>query len=435
MDPVMRSHGGTWVAWGSGNADRDVCRDDRVEVPPASPCYALRRVWLTRNEISGYYYGFSNRVLWPLAHCLVEKTYLKEGYWRAYKKVNAKFAKAVLEESFSRDMIWVHDYHLALLPRLLRDKREDARIAFFWHIPFPPWEILRVLPWRDELLKGLLGSDLLGFHVDAYARNFLSSVEAGLRVEVDWENRRVKAGDRGVAVRTLPIGVDFAALASRASAGRVKARIRRLKGRLGKRRLILGVDRLDYTKGILGKFKAFEAFLERYPRYREKVVLVQVASPSRTKVEEYRAMKKEVDEAAGRINGRFQRPGWTPLVYINRYVPMDKLLAYYNAADVALVTPLADGMNLVAKEYVAVSEDGVLVLSEFAGAAAELEEALIVNPYDMRGFSEAIRKALQMPRRERKRRLRAMIRKVKDRDVEWWLGKFFEEWKHRYGRG
>jgi trehalose 6-phosphate synthase len=429
LDSVMQSCQGTWIAWGSGNADREVCgSESKVLVPEENPRYTLKRIWLSKKEVSNYYYGFCNRILWPISHLFREKARFKKEYWRAYRNVNNKFTRSVLEEIKSGDNVWVQDFHLCLVPELLRDKGDDINIAHFWHIPFPPWEIFSTIPWRREILKGLLGCDLIGFHTSSYVDNFQDCVKREFSAdifeatgEIEWENRRVK-------VEAFPIGIDYDRYRALASSTEVGAHTFKLRRRIRSERIIFGIDRLDYTKGILNRLLAFERFLETNPRYRGRVVFVQVASPSRTKVWEYRMMKREIDENVGRINGRFQTPNWAPIIYIYRYIPTEELMSFYQVADIAMITPLIDGMNLVAKEYVAVKDDGVLILSEFAGASQEMKDAILVNPHDIDKTAKAITKSLNMSKAERERRIRVLREKIKNHDVHWWLNRFLEEW-------
>ena len=433
LDPVMQSYGGTWVAWGSGDADFEVTdSQNRVQVPCENPRYMLKRVRLSEREISRYYYGFSNRVLWPISHLFIEKAYFNSEYWRAYRRVNAKFAKVVLDEAASDDMIWVHDYHLSMVPRFIRDANEDAKIAFFWHIPWPPWEVFGSLPWRGEIIEGLLSSDLIGFHTQPYVKNFMECAER-LGASIDRRRGIVKLSDREVRVKAFPIGIDHGQLASFSSSKKMGKKAKILRRLLRAKYLILGVDRLDYTKGILNRLRAFGGFLEKYPEFIGKVVFVQITTPSRTRVEEYRKMKREIDEIVGRINGRFQKVDWIPIRYFYRSIPRERLLAYYLAADVALVTPLIDGMNLVAKEYITTKGDsGTLILSEFTGAAKELKEAILVNPYDTEDIIEALKKALEMSPVEKRQRFEALKQKVKKHDIYWWSERFFGEWRKMY---
>jgi len=431
LDPIMRSTGGLWVAWGSGNLDFTVSDNGgRVKVPPEKASYTLRRVRLSSRDITQYYYGFSNRVIWPVFCLFLDKAHFMIDFWKSYQRVNEKFARAIIEEAKADDLIWVHDYHLSLVPSLIRDLVEDAKIAFFWHIPWPPPEGFFTLPWRMEMLEGLLGSDLIGFQTQRQAENFIECAKKELNASFD--GRVLKTDDREVVVKAIPIGVDYREITSHSR--KIATRASKLRQRLSVEHLILGVDRLDYTKGILNKLSAFERFLEKNPVFQGKVTLVQLAAPSRTRVKEYREMKTKVDETVARINGRFQTMTWVPVRYFYRRIPQERLIAYYKAADVTLVTSLADGMNLVAKEYVAakVNGDGMLILSQFAGAAEELSEAIIVNPYDVEGLAEAIKEALEMPYAKRKQRMNRLKEKVKKHDIYWWLENFLSEWRSIY---
>lgn len=430
LDSLMIKRGGKWIAWGSGNADFTI-NNGVVNVPPDNPKYVLKRIRLSKREISNYYYGFSNRVLWPISHYFLEKCNFSPKYWKSYYKVNKKFANAVLEE-MDDEMIWIHDYHLALVPKFIRNARDDAKIAFFWHIPWTSWEIFGSLPWRGEIMEGLLNSDLIGFHTDGHVKNFIECVKKEMEDAFINKNVVERRGRKAI-VESFPVGIDYEKFSSHSSSKSTIKRGKIIKKKLTAERIILGVDRLDYSKGILNRIKSFERFIEKYPKYRGKVTFLMVASPSRTKIEEYRQMKKEIDEAIGRINGKFQSLDWIPIRYFYRFVPQERLIAYYLIADAALVTPLIDGMNIVSKEYVATNDkDGVLILSEFAGAAEELKEALIVNPYDIEEVADAIKDALEMLPDERKRRSRDLKKRVKKRDIYWWMKNFMRKWRGCY---
>lgn len=436
LDPVMWSTGGVWVSWGSGEADFTVSDGHgRVMVPPEDPSYTLKRVRLTKRDISNYYYGFSNRVLWPIFNLSLDRARFREDYWRAYKRVNSKFADAILEETEIDDLIWIHDYHLSLVPRLVRNVVDNARIALFWHIPWVPPEIFFNLPWHREILEGLLASDLIGFQTRSYVKNFVDCAEKELNAVYNEGERVLEIADHKIVVMAFPIGIDYDGWANLSRERKTLKRAERLRRRSDTRHIILGVDRLDYSKGILNKLRAFERFLEENPDFRGKVTLIQVASPSRTRVQEYREMKREIDETVGRINGRFQTMDWVPIRYFYRYIPLESLVAYYKIADVALITPLVDGMNLVSKEYIATKNtegDGVLILSEFAGAAEELNEALIINPHDIEGIAGAVKDALEMPLEKKRERLNTLRNKVKEHNIYWWLRRFLEEWGSIY---
>jgi alpha,alpha-trehalose-phosphate synthase [UDP-forming] len=411
LAPVMA--GGTWLAARNESAGGGGRIDDGE--------IAVRLVGVPDREYTGFYQGLANRAVWPIFHSLVPYANFDPAAWRDYVRVNERFADAVLEEARTDDVVWVQDYHLMLVPRLLRMSRPDLRIGFFLHIPFPPFEVFRVLPWAREILAGLLGADLVGFHTNGYAEDFLATA------------RRLFHGEPPPRVRVgaFPIGIDAADFAKEAS--EVDVAVKRLRAALrvepNRRVVALGVDRLDYTKGIRERLLAVERFLEAYPRWRSRFSFVQVAVPSRTRVEEYRRMKEELDRTVGRINGRFGEAGWVPIRYLYRSLARRELVTYYRAADLALITPLRDGMNLVAKEYVAsrVDDTGALVLSELTGAASELHGALRVNPYDLDGVASAIAEALAMPPAEQARRMAAMREHVARYDTRWWSETFLRE--------
>jgi len=396
-----------------------------TEVPPDDPKYKLKRISFSEGEVSRYYRGFSNGTIWPLFHLFPERVHFIEKDWRYYQRVNMKFATATVKEIQTDDMIWINDYHLSLVPKFIREMNRDAKIAFFWHIPWVNWDVFGKLPWRTEIFEGLLGSDLIGFHTKSYVGKFLECAEK-LGFSVNKKKGIIKY-DHGVSVKSFPIGIDCSVFQKVYAKDVIK-----LKKNMRAEQLIVGVDRLDYTKGIVDRLLAFQRFLEKYPKFRGKVVLLQIATPSRTKVEEYRKIKKEIDETVGRINGLFQRMDWVPIMYFYRTFSQPQLAVFYRASDVALVTPWMDGMNLISKEYIAANEDGVLILSEFAGAAEDLEEAIIVNPYDIEGVADAIKDALEMSPEERKMRFKVLSKKVRKTNINWWLNKFLKEWNKVY---
>ena len=382
---------------------------------------------LRPEEVEGYYNAFSNGVLWPVCHYMIERLPLETPDWEVYRAVNERFAAAIAAMWRPGDVIWVHDFHLMLLPQLLRERLPQARIGFFLHIPFPSSEVFRVLPRRTELLQGLLGADLIGFHTLAYLRHFAASTLRllGLEVEVD----RVAVAGREVRLTALPMGIDVAHFEALAAEPELQAEAAALRAERGTTQVVLGIDRLDYTKGIPRRLLAFERLLERRPAGAPPVQLVQVAVTSRGEVNEYRSFKRSVDELVGRINGRFGTPGYTPIHYMNRGLDSRGVTALYRAADVMLVTPLRDGLNLVAKEFVAARSDGdgVLVLSEFAGVAAEMPDALQFNPYDLDGAAAAVERALAMPVEERRRRMAQLREAVLQHDVHGWVRTFLDE--------
>ena len=414
-----------WLGWpgdlsGATTTQRetfDHCMQDRRLVP----------VHLSSDQVDRYYHGFSNRVLWPLFHYLIDRLPADLSGWDAYRTANEAFAEAVAREYRNDDTIWVHDYQLMLLPGLLRERLPRARIGFFLHIPFPSSEVFRILPWRREVLNGLLGADLLGFHTFAYMRHFVTSLLHVNGGEVDID--RVRTAGREVKLGVFPMGIDSAEFSNLAADADVLARVEAIRHDAGGRRIVLGIDRLDYTKGIPRRLEALECLLERDAALRDGIRYIQIAVPSREEVDSYRQFRREVEERVGHINGAYGTVHSLPVHYVHGSVSPRELVALYCAADVMLVTPLRDGMNLVAKEFVASrgDEDGVLVLSEFAGAAAELNGAVIVNPYDIDGVADSIQRALSMPVEERRTRMRVLRRRVFDHDVHAWAGAFLEQ--------
>lgn len=431
LDPVLQACHGTWVAWGHGSADRQaVDAQDHVQVPPNNPQYTLRRLWLSEAQVRGFYYGFANSALWPLCHLSLERTVFKPHHWRHYQDVNAYFAKAVVEECAGMPaIVWVQDYHLALCPALLRPRLHDAAIMHFWHIPWPPWEIYRVCPWRKELLEGLLGNDLLGFHLEQYCHNFLECAERGLGASVDYKAGVVEYEGHETWVRPFPISIDYDWWANLASGRRVAHKVTRLRAQpdLAFPILGLGVDRLDYTKGIVQRFEAIERFLEKYPEYQGRFGFVQIAVPSRTQIQDYRQVKAEVERVVARVNERFGVETARPIYYRYEHLEPAEVAVYYRMADFAMVTSLYDGMNLVAKEFVAsqVEPRGVLLCSEFAGAAEELDNALLVNPYDTESMADTLKQAIDMSPAEKAQRMARLQAHVAEHNIYKWLADIF----------
>jgi trehalose 6-phosphate synthase len=430
LEPVLQACNGTWIAHGSGDADREtVDQHDRISVPPDDPKYTLRRVWLDAREEEGYYYGFANEGLWPLCHIAHTRPLFRASDWEQYQAVNRKFANALVEEMAETEhpVVLVQDYHFALLPRMVKEMRPDARVALFWHIPWPNAEAFGICPWQNELLDGLLGADLIGFHVQAHCNNFQQTVDRSLEAQVDWEHFSVKRHEHATLIRPFPISVDFDEFKSPAGgvASNELARTALLK-ELGVEAIFVGVgvDRVDYTKGILERFLAIERLFERYPAYIKQFVFVQIGAPSRTRIRRYHDLLVEVEAEAERINRRFQTASWKPIVFRKRQHSHQEIEHYYRAADLCLVTALHDGMNLVAKEFLACrdDEDGVLVLSCFTGAARELRDALLVNPYDIDQTAEAIRLALVMDPEERKQRMQRMRKLIREQNIYRWAG-------------
>ncbi|MGA9207969.1 MAG: trehalose-6-phosphate synthase [Terriglobales bacterium] len=434
LEPILCACDGTWVAHGSGDADRETV-DERncVRVPPEQPRYTLRRVWLTKEEEEGYYFGFSNEGLWPLCHIAHTRPVFRESDWEWYRTVNLKFAEAVLDEmaSTERPVVIVQDYHFALLPRLIKEKRPDARVAIFWHIPWPNPEAFGICPWQRELLDGLLGADLIGFHIQSHCNNFLETVDGALESRIDREHFAVNRNQHLTSVRPFPISVVWEEPAADKKAKPVYKQQSALLNEMGVDALFLGVgvDRVDYTKGILERFLAIERFLEKYPTYQGKLTFAQIGAPSRTHIKRYHDLLAEVEAEADRINWRFQSGKWKPIVFLKRHHSHEQISHFYRAADFCLVTSLHDGMNLVAKEFVAARDDeqGVLLLSIFTGASRELRDALIVNPYDTEQLADAIFRALEMEPREKKARMQHMRRVVKENNVYRWAATLIGE--------
>ena len=434
LEPVLRACGGTWVAHGSGDGDIDsVDVHDRLPVPPDDPHYTLRRVWLSKEEEQGYYYGFSNEGLWPLCHIAHTRPLFRADDWKHYREVNRKFADALLEEmaETKRPVVLVQDYHFALLPRMIKEQRPEARVAIFWHIPWPNPEAFGICPWQRELVDGLLGADLIGFHIQAHCTNFLQTVDRTIESRIDWDHSSVQRLEHRTTVRPFPISVECSDLpveVSRESAYEERGTLFKVLG-VEAALMGVGVDRLDYTKGILERFLAIERFLEKYPRYQGVFTFVQIGAPSRTHIKRYHDLQAEVEAEADRINWRFQADQWKPIVLLNRQHSHKEVEAYYRAADLCLVTSLHDGMNLVAKEFVATRSDerGVLILSCFTGAARELRDALQVNPYDIDQTADAIRAALEMASEEKQARMHRMRRTVRENNVYRWAGNLIAE--------
>ena len=436
LEPVLNACDGTWIAHGSGDADSEVVdTHDRLRVPPDDPRYTLRRVWLGKEEEQGYYYGFANEGLWPLCHIAHTRPIFRADDWQHYQQVNRKFTDAVLEEieDTPGPVILVQDYHFVLLPRMIKEKRPDARVAIFWHIPWPNPEAFGICPWQRQLVDGLLGADLVGFHVQSHCNNFLQTVDRTVESRVDWEHFSVLRQDHRTIVRPFPISVDLTddEPAEDDNQGFTYEERAALMRGLGVETTFLGigVDRVDYTKGILERFLAVERFLEKNPTYQGKFTFVQIGAPSRTHIKRYHDLLAEVEVEADRINWRFQRDKWKPIVFLKRQHSHKEITPYYRAADLCLVTSLHDGMNLVAKEFLAARRDerGVLILSQFTGAARELRDALLVNPYDIEQTAEAIRVALEMEPEDKQLRVQRMRRVIKEHNIYRWAGNLITE--------
>ena len=433
LEPVMRACGGTWVAHGSGNADRDVVdKHDHFPVPPGKPKYTLRRVWLSKADEDGYYYGFANEALWPLCHVVYHRPAFVTEDWDAYARVNQQFAGAVLDEARNRNaVVLIQDYHFALLPRFLREANPDLLIAQFWHIPWPSREAFRVCPWGPQILDGLLANDLLGFHIRYHCQNFIDTVAATTEARVDAEASAITRSGRQTLVRPFPISVDIDGVSEQVRSPDTNARAAHLRQHLGlaNQRVLLGIDRIDYTKGIPERLRALDRLLTLHPEHIGKIRFVQVGAPSRTRIPSYQALAREIEATVEEVNWKYAQGRWSPIIYRDAPAPLEDILAFYQLADVCVVTALHDGMNLVAKEYVAARPDGdgVLVLSRFTGSARELEQSLSVNPYAADEVAAAMHQALCMEESERRTRMAALRETIARNNIYRWAGKMVSD--------
>ena len=432
VEPVMRACSGTWIAHGSGSADRDVVdAHDRVRVPPGHDEYWLRRIWLTPEEEQGYYYGFANEGMWPLCHVAHVRPVFREADWEAYRAVNQRFADAVVAEARSDDpVVLVQDYHFALLPAMIREKLPQATILTFWHIPWPNPESFGICPWRREILQGMLGSTILGFHTRFHCKNFIETVDRYLEARIEHEHSTIAYREKETLVESYPISIEWP------DAGLEPVPIeecrRRVSQRLGLPEgacIAVGVDRFDYTKGILERLNAVERFLEKWPEWIGRFTFVQVAAPTRTALDEYRNFQERVERVTHRINTRFGKPGYSPVHLLAQHHEHDAVTELFRAADICVVTSLHDGMNLVCKEFVAARDDlqGVLILSRFAGAVREMQEALIVNPYHVEETADALQRAATMPQLEQRERMGSLRSTVREFNVYRWAGRMLSD--------
>ena len=433
LDPVMRVCDGLWIAHGSGDADREtVEKNDTLRVPPGDPAYTLKRIWLTREEEDGYYNGFANEGLWPLCHITHNRPEFRLEDWTHYRKVNEKFADALLEEIAGEDspLVLVQDYHLALLPSLIKERRPDAKVAIFWHIPWPNPEAYGICPWRQEILQGMLGSDIIGFHIQFHCNNFLETVDQFLESKIDWEQFSVTRGGHSTLIKPFPISVRFGDPREMTSSDDHPAKEDLLR-KIGVQAeyLGVGVDRIDYTKGIPERFRAIDRFFEKYPEFLERFTFVELGAPSRTHIKKYRDLMVEIEEAVEKINWRFRTKTWRPIVFLKAQHTHEAIEPFYKSSDLCMVTSLHDGMNLVAKEFVVArdDEDGVLILSQFTGASRELKDAVIVNPYDIEQMADAICLSLRMPSAERRARMGRMRATIREYNIYRWAGKLIAE--------
>ncbi len=432
IDPIMRACGGTWIAHGSGNADRKFSNSkDKLGVPPGDNRYILKRVWLTKEEEEGYYYGFANEGLWPLCHMTHTRPIFRETDWQVYKKVNQKFADSVLEELPVKDpFVFIQDYHFTMLAKMVKEKRPDARIAIFWHIPWSNPEVFSTCPYQEEILEGMLACDLIGFHVQSHCNNFLETANKLLESRVDTEKFSIVRLGKETLVRPFPISVDGVFNIGNRNPDLLRE-IDRIKKEfeLEDKVVAVGVDRIDYTKGLIERVLAVDRFIEKYPQYRNKFVFVQLAAPSRTHIKRYHDLMNEIDELVEKKNWKYSEGEWRPIIYLKRHFSPEEIRPYYALADICIVSSLHDGMNLVAKEYVASKSDlsGTLILSRFTGAAKELTDSILVNPYSIEEFSDAIKTAIEMPFEEKKKRMENMRKIVSENNVYRWAGNIITE--------
>jgi trehalose 6-phosphate synthase len=434
MDPVMQASRGLWVAHASGPADQEASdAHGFVEVPPDRPAYRLKRVWLSKRQEEGYYYGAANSALWPLCHVAYRRPVFRADQWETYRQVNRLFAESVAAEvGDQRAFIFIQDYHFALLPRMLRARCPRAVIAQFWHIPWPNPEVFRICPWRQEILEGMLGNHLLGFHIRYHVLNFLDTVDQELESRPDRERNAVMYRGLTTKVRAFPISIDFADISRRAASAETRRLAAALRRKYGLREdciLGVGADRIDYTKGLPERIDALDYFFDRFPQYRGRVVFFQAGVPSRTQVTEYQRLNEELNQRINAINWKYGREGWQPVIFAREHLDLSALLALYRMARFMFVSSLHDGMNLVAKEFVAAQVDGkgVLLLSKFTGAARELTDAIIVNPYDAYNTADRIRDAVEMDEMEVKRRMGRMRERVRENNIYRWAGDIIQK--------
>jgi len=434
LDPVMQASNGLWVAQGSGDADRKVTdKSGKLRVPPDNPSYTLKRVWLTKEEENGYYFGYSNEAIWPLCHLAFQRPTFREEDWRHYERVNRKFADAILSEiGDKKAFIWIQDYHLCLLPRYLKEQAGNQLIiAHFWHIPWPSHEVFRICPQRKEILEGLLANDLLGFHIRYHCDSFLTAIDRELESKIDRERFSVIKGGHETLIRPYPISVDFEGISSAADSEKVKKAQEALieEFHLEDQAVLLGIDRIDYTKGIPERMLAVDRLLEKEPNLKEKITLFQVGEISRLHIPRYKALNDEINALVEQINWKHSTDNWKPITLVRRHLNLQELLALHRYARVCLVSSLHDGMNLVAKEFVSSRTDnkGALVLSQFTGASRELTDAILVNPYDRQNISDGIYVALNLPEDEEQKRMMKMREIVQNNNIFRWAGKIISE--------
>jgi len=434
LDPVMRVCRGTWVAYGSGNADKEVVdKNNTVGVPPGNPKYKLRRIWLSKDEENGYYYGYSNKAIWPLCHMTYTRPNFDEVDWAYYKIVNKKFADTILDVVKNKKaFVWIHDYHLFLLGKMLKEKNKNLLTAHFLHIPWPNTEAFRICPQKNDILEGLLANDLLGFHIRYHCANFMETVKLELEARVDAERNSVVYGGHETLVRAFPISVDFDEVSEATKLKETDKTMERLKDEFSIDDdvfIMVGLDRIDYTKGIIEKIQAVDRFFEKYPRYKGKVLFIQKGGLSRMHIPEYKELNDRLNGLVEEVNWKHSTEKWAPILFIRKHMTRKEIIALYKMADACIVSPSHDGMNLVCKEFIAAKNDlnGVLLLSQFTGAARELNEAIYVNPYDRENFAKALKDAIELDQHEKEKRMRKLRSVVRENNIYKWAGKFLDE--------
>lgn len=432
LDDILKQTGGLMVALAAGDADREtVDEKGRIEVPPKEKKYTLKRIFLNKTERDGFYYGFANQTLWPLCHVVFIKPIFSQKWWEAYTAVNQKYAETILEEIGDKEaFVWINDYHLALLAKFLKERSNKITVGTFWHIPWPTYEIFRICPWRKSLLEGLLGSDFVGFHRGYHVENFVECCRRELEVITDTEPRSVDFRNHTTRLANIPAGIDYAEIREKlAKITPVDKNLIQKDFGFSSELLIIGVDRIDYTKGLVERLKIIDRFFEKYPEFKEKLTYLSIGAPSRTQIPAYKALNTEIDMFVKKINEKYKTKKWKPIQFIKKMIPRERIFKYYNFADVCLVTSLDDGMNLVAKEYIiSCQEDkGVLLLSKFTGAAKDLSNALLINPYDTNNSADTLYKGLTMSKSEKIERNKIMRKTLKEHDTYHWAIKFIEK--------
>ena len=434
LNSILQATGGTWVAYGSGPADKKaVDAEGKVRLSPEDSAYTLKRVWLSKEEADGYYYGFSNQAIWPLCHIVYTRPIFRQSDWECYQKVNRMFAEEVLKEiGREKAFVWIQDYHLALVAKYIKEQRKDVICAQFWHIPWPNPEAFRICPMKREILEGLLANDMLGFHLRYYDGNFINTVEKEIEARIDKERTSIICHGHETMIRAFPISVDFQKISHDVDSQVVKERAARFKEELSispDLKIIIGLDRIDYTKGIPERLRAIGRFLEKYPQYKERFVFIQMGALSRVHIFQYRNLNDEINDLVEKINWRHSTENWSPIIFSRRTLSYSETLAFYRLGDLCIVSSLQDGMNIVAKEYICAKNnlDGMLLLSRFTGAARELGEAVQINPYDIEDFAERIKQALEMPKKEKCRRMMRLREIIAENDIYKWANKFINE--------